>query len=169
MNRFRTNTMIFLVAVLFSVVLFYFTENPSFFSASILSLQDAQTMKSNAWDIGYKNEKNILDVFVSDTLKDINHISVSIIFDEKDISIDLGKIKSQTNYEIMSETSWTIVLKFHNFDSSFDYWQSLFELPFVSDEPSVLISEWTILLLNWENGSLSIWLLNNDSDQYHWF
>lgn len=63
MKKFRTNVMIFLVAVFLSVVLFYFTENPSFFSASILSLQDAETMKANSWDIGYKNENKILDVF----------------------------------------------------------------------------------------------------------
>jgi hypothetical protein len=45
------NAMIFLVAVLLSVVLFYFTENPNLFSASILSLQDSETMQANSWDI----------------------------------------------------------------------------------------------------------------------
>jgi hypothetical protein len=169
MKRFRTNAMIFLVAVWLSLVLFYFTENPSFFSASILSLQDAQTMKANSWDIWYKNEKNILDVFLSDSTKDINYISLSIIYDASEIEINLDKIISQTEYEVLSNTQWVLVLKVINFNTDFDYWKSLFELPFSWKEPSILISEWSVILLNWENKKLSIWLLNQDIDDYHGF
>jgi len=78
-------------------------ENPVFFSASILSLQDAQTMTANHWDLAYKNEKNVLDVFVSDTIKNINELSVSIIYDDQDVQIDLDNIKQQCDYEIVSQ------------------------------------------------------------------
>lgn len=144
-------------------------ENPNFFSASILSLQDAQTIKANAWDMAYKNEKNILDVFVSDTLKDIRQISISIIYDDQDNTIQLDKIKSQVDYEVLTETLGAISLKFINLNSGFDHQKSLFELPFLWETPSILISEWSILLSNWENKNLSIWLLNQNSDEYHWF
>ena len=169
MKRFRTNTMIFLIAILFSVILFYFMENPSFFSASILSLQDAQTMIANHRDLAYKNEKNILDVYLSETIKDINELSVSIVYDEENVEVDLDKIKTQTDYKLLSQTNGTLVLKFKNFNGKFDYGQSLFELAFVAKEPSILLSESTVLLLNWENKSMSVWCLNQNKDLHHGF
>jgi len=51
MKRIKTNAMIFVVAVLLSVVLFYTTKNPDLFSASILSLQDAETIKAKSRDV----------------------------------------------------------------------------------------------------------------------
>ncbi len=169
MKRLRTNTIILLVAMLFSVALFYFVENPNLFSASILSLKDAQIMIENHRDLAYKNEHNVLDVYISDTIKDINENSVSIIYNELDVQIDLDKIKAQTDYEILSQTTGMLILKFKNFNWSFDYGQSLFELPFSGKEPSILLSESSVLLLNWENKSLSIWCLNQNKDSYHWF
>jgi len=168
MKRFRTNAMIFLVAVLLSVVLFYFTENPNLFSASILSLQDSETMKANSWDIWYKNESKILDVFLAEWIKDINFVSLSVIYDEQDVFFDLQKIDSQTKYEVLSNEWWILVLKFTDF-SNYNYQKSLFELPFNGKLPSILLSEWAIMSLNWENKNLSIWFLNQNSDQYHWF
>jgi len=157
------------VAILFSLVLFYFMENPVFFSASILSLQDAQTMIANHWDLAYKNEKNVLDVFVSDTIKNINELSVSIIYDDQEVQIDLDNIKQQCDYEIVSQMGWSLILKFKNFNWKFDYGQSLFELPFWGKEPSILLSEWSVLLLNWNNKTLSIWSLNQNKDSHHGF
>jgi len=167
MGRFKTNVMIFLVAVLLSVVLFYFTENPVFFSASILSLQDSKTMEANAWDIWYKNEKKVLDVFLADWIKDINYVSLSIIYDESDVSFDINDISTQVDYEILSNTPGVIVLKFTKFSWDYHYKQSLFELPYNSNMPSILISEWIVALLNWENKSLSIWFLNQVSDDWN--
>ncbi len=157
------------MAILFSLILFYFMENPVFFSASILSLQDAQTMTANHWDLAYKNEKNVLDVFVSDTIKNINELSVSIIYDDQDVQIDLDNIKQQCDYEIVSQMGWSLILKFKNFNWKFDYGQSLFELPFWGKEPSILLSEWSVLLLNWNNKTLSIWSLNQNKDSHHGF
>jgi ABC-type oligopeptide transport system substrate-binding subunit len=116
MKRLRTNTIILLVAMLFSVALFYFVENPNLFSASILSLKDAQIMIENHRDLAYKNEHNVLDVYISDTIKDINENSVSIIYNELDVQIDLDKIKAQTDYEILSQTTGMLILKFKNFN-----------------------------------------------------
>ena len=169
MWRFKTNVMIFLVAVLFSATLFYFMENPAFFSASILSLQDAQTMIKNHRDLAYKNEKNILDVYISDSIKEINELFVSIIYDHQNVQINLEKIKPQTDYEINSQTDWLLILKFKNFTWKFDYGQSLFELPFSGKEPSILLSESSVSLLNWEIKKLTIWSLKQNTDSYHWF
>ena len=168
MKRFRMNAMIFLVAVLLSVVLFYLTENPNLFSASILSLQDSETMQANSWDIWYKNENKILDVFLAEWIKDINFVSLSVIYDEQDVSFDLQKIDSQTKYEVLSNEWGILILKFTDF-LNYNYQKSLFELPFNGSLPSILLSEWAIVSLNWENKNLSIWFLNQNSDEYHWF
>ena len=170
MKKLGTNVMIFIVAILFSVVLFYFTENPSFFSASILSLQDAQTMKANAWDIWYKNENSILDVFVSDDLKNIQKLSLTIFYDKDDVSFNFQEIDSQVDYQKISDNQdWILILDFSNFSSNYNYNNSLFELPFISTQAWVVLSEWVVSFANWKNKSLSIWLLNQHSDDYHYF
>jgi hypothetical protein len=51
MNRLTTNIFILLAAILFSVALLYATKNPDLFSASVLSLQDAATIKAKSRDI----------------------------------------------------------------------------------------------------------------------
>jgi hypothetical protein len=51
MKKLKTNIVIFLLAVVLSVSLFYITENTALFSASILSLQDAETIKAQSRDI----------------------------------------------------------------------------------------------------------------------
>ena len=65
-KRLRTNIIILVLAIICAVALFYFTENPGFFSASVISLQEADsyTTKSNykypIWDtriVGDKNRK----------------------------------------------------------------------------------------------------------------
>jgi hypothetical protein len=79
----------------------------------------------------------------------------------------LENIDSQTNYKIISDNEWGVVIKFTNFSGiDYDYKQSLFELPFTWDRgtmSTVLISEWMVNLFNWDHKNLSIGLLNTDS------
>ncbi len=160
--------MIFVVAVLLSIVLFYTSKNPDLFSASILSLQDAETIKAKSRDVWYKNEWNILDTFLSDKLQNISNITFSIIYDQDNTNLKLEKFDCQTNYEILSSEEGSIVIKFTNFSGiDYDYQQSLFELPFNWQMSKVLISEGMANLFNWENKNLSIWLLNSDDVDYH--
>ena len=105
MKRFKTNAIIFLGAIFLSVTLLYVTKNLSMFSASILSLQDAETIKAKNRDIGYKNEGNILDTFLSDQLHGISSITFSVIYDNKNIDLYIDKISSQTEYEILSDNA----------------------------------------------------------------
>ncbi len=170
MQRFKTNAMILLVAMWLSIMLFYVTENSSFFSASILSLQDAETIKAQSRDIWYKNEWNILDTFVSEQLQGISSITFSVIYDFEKIQLDVKKLDSQTEYEIISTEDGGIVIKFTNFSGvDYDYNLSLFELPFTGDNwevSKVLISEWVVNLFNGDNKSLSIWLLNSETQTH---
>ena len=170
MQRFKTNIIIFWLAIVLSVSLFYVTENTSLFSASILSLQDAETIKAKSRDIWYKNEWNILDTFLSEQLQSISSITFSVIYDNENIDLNLAKLDSQTDYEIISDNEWGVVIKFTNFSGiDYDYKQSLFELPFTGDRwtlSKVLISEWMVNLFNWENKNLSIGLLNSETNTH---
>ncbi len=170
MQRFKTNIIIFWLAIVLSVSLFYITENTSLFSASILSLQDAETIKAKSRDIWYKNEWNILDTFLSEQLQSISSITFSVIYDNANIDLNLEKLDSQTDYEIISDNEGGVVIKFTNFSGiDYDYHQSLFELPFTGDRWSmsqVLISEWMVNLFNWEHKNLSIGLLNKETNTH---
>ena len=170
MQKFKTNILIFWLAILLSVSLFYVTENTAMFSASILSLQDEEIIKAKSRDIWYKNEWNILDTFLSDKLDGISSITFSVIYDNENVELDLKKLDSQTEYEIVSANDGGVVIKFTNFSGiDYDYRQSLFELPFTGDKwtiSQILISEWTVNLFNWENKNLSIWLLNSENNTH---
>jgi len=168
MKRIITNILIFLWAIVIAVWMFYLTENSSLFSASILSLQDAETIKAKSRDVWYKNEWNVLDTFVSEELWWIDSITFSVIYDKDNTNLDLDKIDSQTQYKIISNNEWAILIKFTNFSGlEYDYQQSLFELPFSWDKSTVLISEWIVSLISWENKNLSIWVLNTETKTHH--
>jgi hypothetical protein len=87
-KRLKTNIIILVLAIICAVALFYFTENPGFFSASVISLQEAEEMKKNNWDIAYKNDSQVLDVFLSDNLQDVSNITISIIYDPQNAEIN---------------------------------------------------------------------------------
>jgi len=93
-----------------------------------------------------------------------------VIYDNENIDLNLAKLDSQTDYEIISDNEWGVVIKFTNFSGiDYDYKQSLFELPFTGDRwtlSKVLISEWMVNLFNWENKNLSIGLLNSETNTH---
>ena len=170
-SRLKTNIIILVLAIICAVALFYFTENPGFFSASVISLQEAEEMKKNNWDIAYKNDAQVLDVFLSDSLQDVSNITISIIYDPQNAEINPWDIAIQPNLvsNILSETPWLLVLKIENFTGWFDYQNSLFELPFATTDAiyNVLLSEATIVSTDGDNKPLSIGVLNNIEKTYH--
>lgn len=168
MQSSKKNILIAIFGLLLALALFAFIRNPDLLSASILSLQDAETIRANKRDIWYKNEWNILDTFVSDQLTDINSLTFSIIYDPQDIDIDTNNIMTQVPYEIVSKDQDMIIIKFVNFSGwDYDYNQSLFELPYKWDMPQILISQWIANLKSWDQKQLSIWLLNDHNKDYH--
>ena len=172
-KKIKTNILIIVLAFVIAMWLFYLTQNFDLFSASIISLQDKEMMQKNNRDIWYKNQNDTLDVFVSDSLKDINNLTVSIIYDPENTTIDASQIVLQWNLdsEILTDLPWNLVLKFSNFSGWFDYQNSLFELPFdaSADIYNALISQVTILWTDWKSQPLSIWLLNENTTQSHGF
>ena len=141
-KRLKTNIIIFLIAVPIAVWLFFLTENTGLLnnlSASTISLREQEAMRENNRELWYKNDSNTLDVYF----------------------FDLDQIDTQTEYKIISNEEWTLLIQFHNFSNTkFDYKNSLFMLKFNWDNPSILISQATAFLFSWTNKPLSIWLLN---------
>ena len=170
-KRLKTNIIILILAIICAVALFYFTENPCFFSASIISLRESEEMKKNNWDLAYKNDSQVLDVFLSDSLQDVSNITISIIYDPQNADINPGDIVIQSNLvsNILSDTPWLLVIKIDNFTWWFNYQNSLFELPFstTDDIYNILLSEATIVSVDGENKPLSIGVLNNIDKTYH--
>lgn len=170
-KKLKTNVIILILSLLTAIVLFYFTENPWFFSASIISLQDIEKMKENNRDIWYKNDSNILDVFISENLDNIFNLTISIIFDPDNTKIDENDLIIQDNLNIntLSKEPWILVLRISNFDSWFDYKNSLFELPFSASDSiyNALLSEAVVVSVNWDTRHLSVWLLNEVWNYVH--
>ena len=160
-NRLKTNIIIFIIAIPIAVWLLFIFTSPNLLWASVISLQEQETMKENRWDIWYKNEWNILDVFLDDKLDNIDYLTVSIAYDPENISFDLDDIDAQTEYKVLSNEEWNLLIQFNNFSNkNFDYKNSLFMLKFTWDNPSILISQVTWFFFTWTDRPLAVWSLN---------
>lgn len=160
-KRIKTNLLIFLIAIPVAILLFLVVQNPEFLSGSVISLQEQQAMKDNNRDLWYKNDKNVLDVFLDERVNDLDYLTLSIIYDPDSVSFDLENFDSQTEYKILSNEEWNLLIQFSNFaGNSFDHKNSLFMLNFDGKEPNILVSEATAYLFSGTNKLLSIGSLN---------
>lgn len=164
-ERIRTNIVIFLISIITAFAFFYMNYNYQWFQASVLGLADRETIENNKWDIGYKNENNVVDVFMSKDLKDVQRMTFSLIYDPTRIELQKDKIDAQTKYEILTDTEGNLVLALTDF-SGMKVDESLFMLPFIGEDPNVLLSEGSVALNNGQQRNLSIGLLNVPKE-YH--
>jgi len=157
LKRIFTNFKILVLALVMAVVIFVVVKNPELFQASVLLLEDKQTMQLNERDIGYKNTSGVLDVFISENIKDFSEITFSVSFDANTVNVNFDTIESQLPYEITNQSNgeFSIRLTFASL-SGLDYGQSLFMIPFVADTPYILLSEGNVTLSNGNSQSLAI-------------
>ena len=161
-KRIRTNIIIFVIAIPIALWLFFLLENPKFLSASVISVQEQEAMKENKRDIWYKNDWNILDVFLDDNVDNLDYLTVSIAYDKDNISFDVDNIDTQAEYKVLSNEDGNLLIQFNNFSNkNFDYKNSLFMLKFTWDDPSILVSQATASLITWNDKLLAIWSLNS--------
>lgn len=160
-KRIKTNIIIFITAIPIALWLFVLLENSKFLSASVISLQEQEAMKENNWDLWYKNEWNILDIYLDEKIDNLDYLTVSIAYDPDSVSLDLDNIDTQTEYKVLSNDDGNLLIQFNNFSNkNFDYKNSLFMLKFTGDNPSILVSQATAFLFTWVNRLLSVWSLN---------
>ena len=156
-KRIFTDFKILVLSLLIAVVVFVVVKNPDLFQASVLLLEDKQTMQTNQRDIGYKNTSGVLDVFMSENVKDFSDITFSVTLDPNSVSTDLTKIDSQLPYEITNQSAdgFSIRLTVSGL-TGLDYGQSLFMVPFSGTNPYILLSEGTATLNNGDTQALAI-------------
>lgn len=155
LKRIFTNIKILVLAVIIAVVVFVVIKNPALFQASVLLLEDRQTMQANQWDIWYKNTSGVLDVFISENVKEFTNIVFGISFDPDSVDIDFDKIEAQSPYEIFDQSADGFSIRLTVL-SGLDYGQSLFVAPFVWENPYILLSEAYVTLNNGNAQALAI-------------
>jgi hypothetical protein len=142
LKRIFTDFKILVLALVIAVLVFIVVKNPELFQASVLLLEDRQTMQANQWDIGYKNTSGVLDVFISENVKDFTEILFSVTLDPTNVTVDFNKIESQLPYEITNQSEGGFDIRIIPATlSGLDYGQSLFMVPFSGNNPYILLSE----------------------------
>lgn len=160
-KRLKTNLIIFLIAIPVAIWLFFLSENLNIFSASVISLQEQEAMKKNNWDLWYKNDWNILDIYLDEKVENLDYLTVSIVYDPENISFNVDDINTQTDYKILSNEDGNLLIQFNNFSNkNFDYKNSLFMLKFIWENPSILVSQAMAFLFTWTDRPLAVWSLN---------
>lgn len=109
-HRTKINIMLFIVAIV-SVFVFLYTKNgSSLFQASVLDTQEKTTIENNKRDVAYKNENNFFQIFVSNDLKDVDTLTLSITYDPE--TITLPKLNPRNQYTIDANEKGNLILTF---------------------------------------------------------
>ena len=153
-----------MIAVVLSLSCVYIIKHPELFVSSILNLQEIQEVETKQWDIAYKTDNQILDIFLPLTWTYQGQIEVTIAYDDSKITIDFSKAVSQKSYTIIDQQSWTFTIHFVEV-SSIDPHQSLFYVPFSWDWQAPLIENTKNIVDN-KQIWLAIWKLSPTTS--HW-
>jgi len=157
LKRIFTDFKILALALLIAVVVFAVVKNPNLFQASVLLLEDRETMQANQRDIGYKNTSGVLDVFISENVKDFTEILFSVTLDPTSVIVDFTKIDSQFPYEITDQREDGFDIRLIPATlTGLDYDQNLFMIPFSGSNPYILLSEGNATLGNGDIQALAI-------------
>jgi hypothetical protein len=164
LKRIIDNSLIFVISIFLSFILFYVTKNTNIFQASILWVQDIKIIQDNQRDIAYKNTDWLLDIFLSDKLlaKDYSSLKITIVYDYTTVTLNTKSISFQKQYKISSNGSWTITLSFDDL-KDIKTQESFFIMPFSWSVKDILLSE--AVVQNWSSqDSLSIGNLTSYTD-----
>ena len=105
MNRIMHNAKLLIISIILSISCVYIIRHPDLFVSSVLNLQEIQEIETKQWDIAYKTDNQILDVFLPLTGKQQKQIHITIAYDPLAISLDTNKTISQSPYTITSAQS----------------------------------------------------------------
>ncbi len=157
-SRLFLNFKILVWALFISLAIFYISRNPSFFQASVLSLQEIQIIQDKWRDIAYKNQPNLLDIFLSSGVVSPSSLDFSLVFDP-DTQIQTQNLSWQ--WQISISNIWSGFADFHISNlQNIDYTHSILLVSFTwaNQSNNYLIIEQAIALFpDWNNKNLSIW------------
>ena len=155
----KKNSLIVLAAAIIAVGVFYVVNNPSFFTASILSLQEKAFITEKWRDIAYKTTSGYVDIFISENLEMPQSVDFTLSFDKDIVNIDAQNISGQWTRTVNNPDDTSVVIQSipgANVDKS----QSIILLPFTWDSKNILLSEAVAKLSDSKEKSLSIGSLN---------
>lgn len=154
----KENIAIIIGAAFVAFGVFFVSQNPGFFTASILSLQEKNFIIEKWRDIAYKTNSWYVDIFMSEKLETPESIDFTISFDKDTVSLDSLNLSGQGTRIASSPDNGSILI--HSIPSKIiDKSQSLIMLPFTGNIEDILLSEAVATTAN-TNQDLSIWSLN---------
>jgi len=148
-----------LAAAIIAVGVFYVINNPSFFTASVLSLQEKAFITQKWRDIAYKTTSGYLDIFISENLETPQNIDFTVSFDKDTVNINAQNISGQWTRTVNNPDDNSITIQSipgANMDKS----QSIILLPFTWESKNILLSEAGAKFSDGKEKSLSIGSLN---------
>ncbi len=135
--KLKQNFLAIWIGGLLAIGLFYVIENPAFFQSNVLGIQDHKLLQSNKWEVGYKIQNNLLDVYVPQAKK-YSSISFFVNFDPDQISFDLEHIEKQWTIFTDTKKEGELILTISpQEDVKKD--ESLFVLPYMGGNPSLVL------------------------------
>lgn len=159
-SRLFLNFKILVWALFIALAVFYVSKNPSIFQASVLSLQEIQTIHTQGRDIAYKNQPNLLDIFISSWVEDFSSLDFSLMFSP---SIQIQTQNLSWQWQISITNIWNGFADFHINDiKNIDYSQSLLLVSFTWSTQTndyLIIESAQVTTLDWDKENLSIWNL----------
>ena len=139
MARIIHNLKLLGIALVVSICCAYIIKHPDIFVSSILNLQEIQEIEEKHWDIAYKTDNQLLDVFLPMTWEQQWSLNVVIAYGP-DIKVHVDQLTWQLLYSDIKEESGYISLEFNTIDAITPE-ESLFYIPFSGDSNHVLIEK----------------------------
>lgn len=155
----KENTIIIIWAAFVALGLFFISQNPNFFTTSVLSLQEKTFIVEKWRDIAYKTNSGYIDIFMSDKMETPTNIDFTISFDIDTVTIDTQNLSGQRASTITNQDENNISIQ-TTANQNTDKSQSILMLPFTWDNTAILLSEAVAKLSNNQKKDLSIGSLN---------
>lgn len=156
------NLKIIIGAICVGVGIFYIANNPEMFTASILSLQEQETIQDQWRDIAYKTDSGYVDIFVATTKTLPPQIIFSLAFNPTTIHIDANNISGQGLWTYTNKPESMTITFTPNQNT--DKTQSIIMIPFTGNQKEIILSE-AIKIDHQQSQDLSIGSLN--TTKYH--
>ncbi len=128
-----------MVAIVFSVGVFFLVKHPNFLQASVLNLYEIDMIKKNNRDIAYQQNQNSLDVFFNKQQVTVHPINI-ILARHPDLLVNPQQITSQCPFEVISNTQDFMEISIDCTD--FTEQNSILTIPFSGDASYILVEEW---------------------------
>lgn len=136
-TRFFYNIGIILFAGIFSLAILFLIKHPNLLQASVLNIDEINTIKTNKRDIAYKNNNNLMDIFFDDTISQ-NPIKIILSYDPW-LYLDFTSASGQCQFTVISSNKDNTLLDINC--TTFLPEESILMIPFSWENNDILIEE----------------------------